>query len=969
MKRIVWILLGLILVFLYPGLIVAQIEGDETEPAIAYDAANDLYLSVYSRYTTGVTQIWGQVVSAVGQKINSPFTIYHHPTLNSNPDLAYDSINGVFFVVWEHYAFPDADIYGKFVKLNSDGSAVMRSDQFNYDFEVNCDNPGNKSFPSIAYDSVTGNFLVVWDDDRNYGASGVDLYSQTVPGIDISGGGPLPPRCLGFPPADVDKMVSNAADDQRFSAIANDGVNGRFMVVWQDTRESKLFPGIYGAILTSSGSLYSPEIQIALPGGLTDPIHLWPSVAFDNANEKFLAVWRTKWLSSGSLIAYDIRGRRFDSSGGPSGAEISFSTVFAPLESQVPDVVYVPSSYPGAPVRWLIAWQKEPTENIDYVLYDDESPGMTFRFSGSITGGMDPSLAHNSNHLDFVVAFEVPGTDPTPILVAYSNIFHDDRDYDGIPDGSDNCPTAFNSTQSNSDSDSFGDACDNCPNVANSGQEDQDGDGVGDACDNCLAVENTNQNDMDDDGAGDACDLDAVGEEQVDKPLVAAVFAPSPGPGGDLNMNVTVLLKPVDWNNDGNLDDTWYIIPNEYNLIVRLFDCTTGLERIADRVLCSDNCSIPTNLDQVTVAEGIKEYNVTIDLREWFTSLGVGCYNAEVSYVNFCNDPDLARDGTCPLADPSDCYQGIWQGVSTTPADLVQIVNFGDQCPGLDGNAGETGCPVADKHIVTLHKVYIGKGPSTKEPLGGVEVRVFDRDNSYFASAYGRNPKSLYYPGIFEDSNLLMTGHGFVGACTTDSGGICYVGEASKGYFLVIMRYIDTETGKRVYVGRAKDPTDFNTEGVAVKEFQVMKVYKNGQFYEFRGGNKSVVTGSILEIIEPESAIWDGTQSIYPFIFTSDSDWSVDVCAKVPEGYQILGVYDAGGNMLPSNQCVQTFVNGETKGIAFEVHETGSPEPSLDATLTMTSPKGKKVTKKVKTQDIRKKSFKAALEAQTSNKK
>ena len=99
----------------------------------------------------------------------------------------------------------------------------------------------------------------------------------------------------------------------------------------------------------------------------------------------------------------------------------------------------------------------------------------------------------------------------------------------------------------------------------------------------------------------------------------------------------------------------------------------------------------------------------------------------------------------------------------------------------------------------------------------------------------------------------------------------------------------------------------------------------------------------------------------HPFIFTSDSDWSVDVCAEVPAGYTIVGVYDENGDLIPSGECVHTFVSGETKVVAFEVKETGSPEPSLDATLNLTSPKGKKSKEKVKACDIRKKTLKAKL--------
>lgn len=81
----------------------------------------------------------------------------------------------------------------------------------------------------------------------------------------------------------------------------------------------------------------------------------------------------------------------------------------------------------------------------------------------------------------------------------------EDYDWDGVPDGLDNCVGIKNKYQDDKDEDKVGDACDNCPLIENTFQEDHDGDRIGDACDNCPAIENTLQEDEDGDGIGDAC--------------------------------------------------------------------------------------------------------------------------------------------------------------------------------------------------------------------------------------------------------------------------------------------------------------------------------------------------------------------------------------------------------------------------------------------------------------------------------
>jgi len=58
-----------------------------------------------------------------------------------------------------------------------------------------------------------------------------------------------------------------------------------------------------------------------------------------------------------------------------------------------------------------------------------------------------------------------------------------DRDLDGVPDASDNCPSDSNPEQFDTDRDLVGDTCDNCPDHSNPGQTDTDRDSIGDVCD------------------------------------------------------------------------------------------------------------------------------------------------------------------------------------------------------------------------------------------------------------------------------------------------------------------------------------------------------------------------------------------------------------------------------------------------------------------------------------------------------
>jgi len=245
-----------------------------------------------------------------------------------------------------------------------------------------------------------------------------------------------------------------------------------------------------------------------------------------------------------------------------------------------------------------------------------------------------------------------------------------------------------------------------------------------------------------------------------------------------------------------------------------------------------------------------------------------------------------------------------------------------------------------------------------------VQVRIFDRNSAAFqVVALSKNPSPSLYPVVYEGNG------GLVGTCITPATGLCYAGVPATGDLLVLVRYTDTGLNKVVYVGRNVAAGDF-VATIASHEIQIMKVFnKQGEFVEYRGGNKLIVVGSILQVIVPDSAIWDGTRTLYPFIFTSDSNWTVDVCATVPTGYRVVGVYDETGTLVPSSTCTQVLVATQTKIVAFEVEEVGSPEPTFTADLTVKNNKTGKVTKKtIVAEDLRKRSFDEALKAQRAKK-
>lgn len=110
-----------------------------------------------------------------------------------------------------------------------------------------------------------------------------------------------------------------------------------------------------------------------------------------------------------------------------------------------------------------------------------------------------------------------------------------DADGDGIADAQDSCSDIFNpkrpledNTQPNFDGDTAGDSCDVCP--LNEGgtcsmidPNDRDGDGRPNATDNCPALANPDQLDADGDMIGDACDKCPM-EANAGMPCTASIY-------------------------------------------------------------------------------------------------------------------------------------------------------------------------------------------------------------------------------------------------------------------------------------------------------------------------------------------------------------------------------------------------------------------------------------------------------------
>jgi hypothetical protein len=214
--------------------------------------------------------------------------------------------------------------------------------------------------------------------------------------------------------------------------------------------------------------------------------------------------------------------------------------------------------------------------------------------------------------------------------------------------------------------------------------------------------------------------------------------------------------------------------------------------------------------------------------------------------------------------------------------------------------------------------LYCAGAGSCKINPSNVEIRVYNRDDAAFKAAWTSNPSGTLYDEVYEAGSI-----GLISRCLTSSSGTCRAGWSTNVQnTLVIAKFVDGT--KTVYAGLPAGPG--GSEGnIPNKNLMVIRVVTEKGEVSYKAGNKTVISGSQLEVISPSYVLWENETEYYPFLFSSQEDWEVNVCLYVPEGYEII-----------EGECNQILVPGKTVDAIFTVKEVGSPEPDLNLKLTAT---------------------------------
>ncbi|MBI5631875.1 MAG: carboxypeptidase regulatory-like domain-containing protein [Nitrospirae bacterium] len=255
--------------------VVSNAANWQHRPSVAYDSSADQYLVAWFDYRNSNYDIYGQLVDSNGTLSGGEIVVSTAAFGQLNPAVVYNSSTNQYLIVWYDSRNPaNYDIYGQLI--NSNGSLSGAN------FVVSSAANG-QLWPSAAYNSSTGQFLVAWTDDR----SGLtyDIYGQVINANGTLSGNNFP--------------VSIAANDQREPSVAYNSKTDQYLVVWRDNRSGTSWD-IYGQYLTGAGAMSGGDFFIISSANSADVI---PNINIGNYLVVYDLGGNSAWIIVGGLPA------------------------------------------------------------------------------------------------------------------------------------------------------------------------------------------------------------------------------------------------------------------------------------------------------------------------------------------------------------------------------------------------------------------------------------------------------------------------------------------------------------------------------------------------------------------------------------------------------------------------------------------------------------------------------------------
>ncbi|MBN2114841.1 MAG: hypothetical protein JW785_12030 [Acidimicrobiia bacterium] len=314
---------------------------DDESAAVVWNAARSEYLVVWVR----AADIWdpGRIEEVYGRRIKGDGT-FTGPAFQISgpidfggvyqPTVAWNSVHDQYLVVWQDYRDGEDFIYGRRI----DGSGVFLGAEFRIGGAKANDTAG----PVVAFNATNTEYLVLWEDSRNYATRGLDLYARRV---DADG------TRLGN---DFRVSSAKAEENEWGASVEWNAALNQYLVVWCDERDA-WYRGtdIYGVRLKGAdGTRLGGDVRLVGPGDVGDDFV--GGLAWNATTGRYLLTLSTS--DGGWKYGWDVFGQRLSAEGKRQGKAFRIIPPKGSPEADLTDDRGGQLAWDGANNRYLVVW-------------------------------------------------------------------------------------------------------------------------------------------------------------------------------------------------------------------------------------------------------------------------------------------------------------------------------------------------------------------------------------------------------------------------------------------------------------------------------------------------------------------------------------------------------------------------------------------------------------------------------------
>jgi uncharacterized repeat protein (TIGR01451 family) len=297
------------------------------------------------------------------------------------------------------------------------------SEQGNNDFRISFMGPvGDTSFaaawPSIAFNPITNEYLVVWhaDDNTDGMVDGErEIFGQRIQASD----GSLVGSRIRISTMGVD---GSAVYQASLPAVTYNSQDNEFFVVWQSDDDAEGMADneeeIYGQRLSPMGSLLGGRIRISFmgPDGNANFDAFAPAIAYNSQDNEYLVNWYGDDNSDGLVDGeWEIFGQRLSAEGALLGNRLRLSTM-GPAGSTLYTATEPVLAYNNQANEYLAAWTADDNQG---GMVDEETEIFAQRVSS--TG----SLLGNRQRLSYMGPEGDPNYDARDADLIYNSLVNE----------------------------------------------------------------------------------------------------------------------------------------------------------------------------------------------------------------------------------------------------------------------------------------------------------------------------------------------------------------------------------------------------------------------------------------------------------------------------------------------------------------------------------------------------------------